>query len=89
MRYLSTQPGARSFELEQEINIVQVRNTLPQTQKVFNASRTDFVKITSKVGLCGVTVSALGSQPRGPGFDPRAEWKNLGGISDTLTPLFT
>ncbi len=25
--------------------------------------------------LCGVTVSALGSQPRGPGFDPRAEWE--------------
>ncbi len=33
--------------------------------------------------------SALGSQPRGPGFDPRAEWKNLGGFSDTLTPLVT
>ncbi len=40
-------------------------------------------------GLCGVTVSALGSQPRGPGFDPREEWKNLGGFSDTLMPLFT
>ncbi len=33
--------------------------------------------------------SALGPQPRGPGFDPRAEWKNLGGFSDTLMPLFT
>ncbi len=33
--------------------------------------------------------SALGSQSRGPGFDPRVEWKNLGGFSDTPTPLFT
>ncbi len=33
--------------------------------------------------------STLGSQPRGNGFDPRAEWKNLGCFSDTPTPLFT
>ncbi len=35
------------------------------------------------------TVSELGSQPRGPWFDPRAGWKNLGRFSNTLTPLFT
>ncbi|XP_050724688.1 NADPH:adrenodoxin oxidoreductase, mitochondrial-like isoform X3 [Eriocheir sinensis] len=30
--------------------------------------------------------STLGSQPREPGFSSRAEWKNLGGFSDTLRP---
>ncbi len=29
--------------------------------------------------------STLGSQPRGPGFDPQAERKNLGGFSNTPT----
>ncbi len=50
-------------------------------------------EICKKFGIkhCGTlwcNGSALGSQPRGPGFDPRAEWKNLGGFSDTSTPLF-
>ncbi len=40
-------------------------------------------------GLEAEPNTRLGSQPRGPGFDPRAEWKILGGFSDTLTPLFT
>ncbi len=31
----------------------------------------------------------IDSQSRGPGFDPRAEWKNLGSFSDTPMPLFT
>ncbi len=36
-----------------------------------------------KIVLKRCSGSTLGSQPREPGFHPGAEWKNLGGFSDT------
>ncbi len=46
-------------------------------------------KSYSRFGGLWCNGSALCSQPKGPGFDPKAEWKNLGVFSDTPTPLFT
>ncbi len=47
------------------------------------------VACVSCLGTLWCNGSALGSQPRGSEVHPRAEWKNLGGFSDTHTPLFT
>ncbi|XP_050710274.1 uncharacterized protein LOC126995012 [Eriocheir sinensis] len=58
----------------------------PLSPCVSDAKKRSSLSTSSNRGLRGAVVSTLGSRPREPGFDSRADWKNLGGFSDTLRP---